>query len=168
MPEFGEVEGERIKLAGLDYSLLRKETAGEKKEKLMRQIKSKLSDYAHKVPVAVSSGPQLTQDNDQLTKNIMLCMHPRPAITQATFYLFPLATDFAPHQPEVITRRFGRMHVFPLYVHHKPQELNEFRELIELDDKIRRLRREQQKQAKKVVPEFQFNSASDSDEYAPN
>jgi hypothetical protein len=141
LPEFGEVEGERVKLAGLDYSLLRKETAAEKKEKLMRQIKSKLSDYAHKAPVGASSGPQLTQDNDQITKSIMLSTHTRPAITQATYYLFPLDPEFSPQMPEVITRRFGRMHAFPLYAYHKPQELKEFRELIELDDKIKRLRR---------------------------
>lgn len=65
----------------------------------MRQIKSKLSDYAHKVPVGVSSGPQLTQDNDQLTKSIMLSAHTRSAITQATFYLFPLEPEFSPHTP---------------------------------------------------------------------
>jgi hypothetical protein len=130
-----------VKLAGLDYSLLHKETQAEKKEKLMKQIKSKLSDFAHKMPVERSSGPHLTQDNDQLTKNIMLSTHARPAITQSTYYLFTLEAEFSPHLPEVITRRFGRMHSFPLYVNHKPQEIKEFRELVELDDKIKRLRR---------------------------
>ena len=130
----------------------------------MRQIKSKLSEHAYKVPVGVSSGPQLTQDNDQLTKSIMLSNHNRPSISQATYYLFPLEPEFSPHLPEVITRRFGRMHTFPLYVYHKPQELKEFRELIELDDKIKRLRREQQKQAKRIVAELNINSESDEDE----
>lgn len=149
------MEGQRVKLGGLDYSLLHKETAAEKKEKLMRQIKSKLGDYAHKVPVEKGSGgPFLTQDNDQLTKSIMLSAHTKPAITQSTYYLFPLEAEFAPHLPEVITRRFGRMHVFPLYVYHKPDEIKEFNQLVERDDKIKRIRREQQRQAKRIVPEL--------------
>jgi hypothetical protein len=80
-----------VKLAGLDYSLLHRETAAEKKEKLMKQIKSKLGDYAHKMPVEkTSGGGQLTQDNDQLTKSIIMYAHSKPAITQSTYYLFPL------------------------------------------------------------------------------
>lgn len=46
------------------------------------------------------------------------------------------------------------MHVFPLYVYHKPEEIKEFRDLVERDDKIKKIRREQQKQAKRLVPEL--------------
>jgi hypothetical protein len=56
----------------------------------MKQIKSKLSDYTHKMPVSRHAGiSYLTQDNDQLTKNIMISAHIKPAITSSTYYLFP-------------------------------------------------------------------------------
>jgi hypothetical protein len=38
-------------------------------------------------------------------------------------------------------RRFGRMHAFPLYVYHKPEEIKELRELVERDDKIKKIRK---------------------------
>jgi hypothetical protein len=130
LPEFAEVEGQMIKLAGLDYSLLQRDSQAVKKEKLLKQIKLKLEDYSHKIPVERSTAySKITQENDQLTKNIMMYANTKPAITQSTFYLFPIELEFSPHEPEVITRRFGRMHVFPLYVHHSKAEIEEFKKL---------------------------------------
>jgi len=40
----------------------------------------------------------------------MMTNNIKPNINQSTFYLFPTQMEFAPHLPELITRRFGRMH----------------------------------------------------------
>jgi hypothetical protein len=36
------------------------------------------------------------------------------------------------------------MHIFPLYVHHKPKEIEEFNKLIESDRRLKVLRRQQE------------------------
>ena len=57
---------------------------------MLNQIKSKLDKYAHKVPINKPTYSQtLTQDNDQLSKNILTLSKIKPAIGQETFYLFP-------------------------------------------------------------------------------
>ena len=45
------MEGEKVKLAGLDYALLRQQTAKDRKSHLLKNIKNKLQDYTFKMPV---------------------------------------------------------------------------------------------------------------------
>lgn len=56
------------------------------------------------------------------------------------------------------------MHVFPIYVHHSEADLEEFIKLVERDDLIKQYKKHQQKEAKKVVPELEYNEESDEDE----
>jgi hypothetical protein len=91
----------------------------------MKQIKSKLSDFAYKMPVEKTrgEGSKLTFENDQLTKNILMSLNIKSSISHSSFYLFPTTVEFAPLQPELITRRFGRMHTEPLYINHPKNEV---------------------------------------------
>ena len=54
--------------------------------------------------------------------------------------------------------------MFPIYVHHSETDLEEFRKLVERDDLIKQYKKHQQKEAKKVVPELEYNEESDEDE----
>ena len=51
-----------MKLAGLDYALLKKQTAKERRSDLLKNIKNKLHDYTLKMPVEqeTPSQPRLT------------------------------------------------------------------------------------------------------------
>ena len=55
--------------------------------------------------------------------------------------------------------------MFPIYVHHSEADLDEFRKLAERDELIKQYKRHQQKEAKKIVPELEYNEESDEDEY---
>lgn len=57
------------------------------------------------------------------------------------------------------------MHAFPIYVHHSESDLEEFRKLVERDELIKQYKRHQQKEAKRIVPELDYNEESDEDEY---
>lgn len=120
MPEFGDVEGQRIKLAGLDYSLIKEENAKERKKDLLSKIKNKLGEFSYRMPVNESQPKDMkTVDNDELTKNIKWVSKVKPLINASTFYLFPMDASFSPQNPETITRRFGKMHSLPLFIHHE-------------------------------------------------
>jgi hypothetical protein len=106
-------------LSGLDYSLIKEENAKERKKDLLFKIKTKLGEFTHRMPVVESQASSFkTGDNDQLTKSIQLIASLKPAINATTFYLFPTQAHFAPLLPETITRRFGKMHTFPLFIRH--------------------------------------------------
>lgn len=75
---------------------------------------------SHHLPVvATSQESQKNSSNDELTRNILLTKSTKPSIDSSTFYLFPLDSQFSPYLPQLITRRFGKMHFSALYLHHE-------------------------------------------------
>lgn len=48
LPEFGEIEGQTIRLAGLDYALLTQEKQKDKKG-MLEQIKMRIEDYSSRI-----------------------------------------------------------------------------------------------------------------------
>ncbi len=109
-----------MKLSGLDYSLIKQQTVSERKQQMMLKIKNKLNSMVTHIPVINNAQDKhKNSNNDQLTRNIVNAKTVKPNVDGSTFYLFPLESHFSPALPHLITRRFGKMHFSPLYLHHE-------------------------------------------------
>lgn len=98
---------------------MKQQTSGDRKQEMMLKIKNKLNQMAAHIPVTVNPQEKYkNSSNDQLSKNIVNAAAAKPNIDGSTFYLFPLDANFSPAMPQLITRRFGKMHFAPLYLHH--------------------------------------------------
>ena len=94
----------------------------------------------------------------------MMAAVSKPIVSQNTSYLFPVDVEFSPLEPEVITRRFGKMHSQPLYIHHAAGDIEGFRYMLAEDEKIKARAEEQKKRVSEMLREKNLESASDSDE----
>ena len=163
LPDFGKIEGETVKLSGLDYALIHQESAKERKHNLLANIKNKLGHFSHRLPLNVQQPSQAKEvDNDSLTKNIEFLSRVKPTINPSTFYLFPVSS-FSPQAPDTITRRFGKMHSFPLFIRHEKEDISILKAIIAQEDRAKEDRKKRHLDATKIVPEL-ASEGSDSDE----